>query len=65
MSLFGSGDEEGSLRVQSVKTTKVEISPIENVERSCLVAELIEDVDIVNFASRDNDYGGKVASQVE
>ncbi len=62
---FGSGDEEGSLRVQSVKTTKVEISPIENVERSCLVAELIEDVDIVNFASRDNDYCGKVASQVE
>ena len=62
---FGSGDEEGSLRVQSVKTTKVEISPIEDVKRSCFEAELIEDVDVVNFASRDNDYSGKVASQVE
>ena len=62
---FGSGDEEGSLRVQSVKTIKVEISPIEDVKRSCFEAELIEDVDVVNFASRDNDYGGKVASQVE
>ena len=62
---FGSGDEEGSLRVQSVKTTKVEISTIEDVKRSCFEAELIEDVDVVNFASRDNDYGGKVAPQVE
>ena len=62
---FGSGDEEGSLRVQSVEATEVEISPIEDVKRSCFEAELIEDVDVVNFASRDNDYGGKVASQVE
>ena len=62
---FGSGDEEGSLRVQSVKATKVEISPIEDVERACFEAKLIEDVDVVNFASRDNDYSGKVASQVE
>ena len=53
------------MRVQSVKTTKVEISPIEDVKRSCFEAELIEDVDVVNFASRDNDYSGKVASQVE
>ena len=63
--LFDSGDEEGSLRVQSVESSKVEISTIEDVERSSFVAELIENVDVVNFASRDNDYGGKVASQVE
>ena len=51
--------------MQSVETTKAEISPIENVELSCLVAELIENVDVVNFTSRDYDYGGKIASQVE
>ena len=51
--------------VESVESAKVEISTIEDVERSCLVAELIENVYIVNDASRDNDYSGKVASQVE
>ena len=51
--------------MKSVEATKVDISAIENVERSYLVVELIENVDVVNFASRDNDYGGKVASQVE
>ena len=51
--------------MQSVEATEVEISPIEDVKRSCFEAELIEDVDVVNFASRDNDYSGKVASQVE
>ena len=51
--------------MQSVEATEVEISPIEDVKRSCLEAELIGDVDVVNFASRDNDYSGKVASQVE
>ena len=63
--LFGSGDKEGTLSMKSVEATKVDISAIENVERSYLVVELIENVDVVNFASRDNDYGGKVASQVE
>ena len=51
--------------MQSVKTTKVEISPIEAVKRFCFEAGLIEDVDIVDVARRDNDYRGKVASQVE
>ena len=51
--------------MQSVETSKVEISSIENVERSCLVAELIENFDVVNFASRDNNYDWKIASQVK
>ena len=44
--------------MQSVEATEAEISPIEDVKRSCFVAELIGDVDVVNFASRDNDYSG-------
>ena len=62
---FGSGDQESSLRVQLVEAIEIEISSIEDVKRFCFEAKLIEDVDVVNFARRDNDYSGKVASKVE
>jgi len=61
--VFGPGDEKGRAGVQPVQARKVQIAAIHNVERARLVAEIVEDVHVVNLARRENDHGGKVAAQ--
>lgn len=60
---LGTRDEEGGTPVQAMQPGEVQIAAIHEVERTGLPTELVEDIDIMNPARRDNhDHdGGKVA----
>ena len=59
--LFGAGDEESAALMDPMPAGEVEIAAIHDVERASFPDQLVEDVDIMNTASGDNDDGGKVA----
>ena len=59
--LFGAGDEESPTLVDAIPADEVEVAAIHDIERASLPDELVENIDIVNTASRDNDDGGEVA----
>ena len=59
--LFGAGDEKSATLVDAIPAGEVEIAAIHHVERTSVPDHLVEDVDIMNTASGDNDDGGKVA----
>ena len=61
---FGTNDKEGCGLMQFVKTLKIEIASIHDVEGSGLCRQCVEDIDIVNFAIGDLDEGWNRASQV-
>ena len=46
-----------------MKSGEVEITAIHDVEGTSLPDQLVEDVDVVNTARRDNDDRGKAALQ--
>jgi len=59
--LLGPGDEEGAALMEPMPAGEVKVAAIHDVERAGFPDELVEDVDIMNTASGDNDDGGKVA----
>ena len=63
--LFGAGDEESAALMNPMPAGEVEIAAIHDVERASFPGQLVEDVDIMNTASGDNDDGGKVALERE
>ena len=59
--LFGAGDEESAALMNPMPAGEVEIAAIHDVKRTGFPDELVEDVDVMNTASGNNDHGGKVA----
>src|ERR1035437_4752418 len=59
--LFGPGDEESTALMNPMPPGEVEIAAIHDVKRTGFPDQLVEEVDIMNTASGDNDDGGKVA----
>ena len=59
--LPGPGDEESAALMNPMPPGEVKVAAIHDVERAGFPDELVEDVDIMNPASGDNDDGGKVA----
>ena len=58
-------DEESGTQMQAMPACEVEIAAIHDVERAGLPDDLVEDIDIVDTAGRDNDDGRKVALERE
>jgi len=56
----GPSHEEGTALVQVVEPGKVQIASINNVKSARLTVQFIENMDIVNFSSRQNDHRGKI-----
>jgi hypothetical protein len=61
--LFGPGDEESAALMNPMPAGEVQVAAIHDVKRTGFPDELVEDVDIMDTASGDNDDGGKVALQ--
>lgn len=64
-SFLGSGDEESTAVVQAIQSVKVQIAAIENVERSGLIYQLVEEVDIMDATGRNDNDSGIVSAQCE
>lgn len=64
-SFFGPSHEEGSRLVESVESSKIEISAIHQVNGAGFPEELVEDVDFVNLSAGDDDHGGNGAAKIE
>jgi hypothetical protein len=62
---FGSGDEEGRCLTDGIKATEIQISTIDNVKGAWFENQLIEDVDVVNLAMRNNDEGRDTSPQIQ
>jgi len=58
-------DQEGRCLMDSIKATEIQISTVDNIEGSWFEGQLIEDVDIVNFAMSDNHERGNTSSEVQ
>src|ERR1022692_3568523 len=61
--LSGAGDEESAALMEPMPPGEVEVAAIHDVKRTGFPGQLVEDVDIMNTASGDNDNGGKVSLQ--
>lgn len=62
---FGTKDKEGRGLMECVKTLKVEVASIHNIEGSGICSQNVEDIDIVDFAICNFDESGDRASQVQ
>ena len=62
---LGSCDKEGGGLVNPVKAGEVEIAAIEDVEGSGLEHQLVEEIDVVNFAIGDDHPTGNRAAQIQ
>ena len=60
---LGAGDKEGAGLMEAMESGEVEIAAIHDIEGTGFPDQLVEDVDVVNTARRDNDHGGQVALQ--
>ena len=60
---LGAGDKESPGLMEAMEPGEVEIAAIHDIEGTGFPDQLVEDVDVVNTARRDNDDGGKVALQ--
>jgi len=64
-SFFGPSHEEGSRLVESVESSKIEISAIHQVNGAGFPEELVEDVDFVNLSAGHNHHGGNGAAKIQ
>jgi len=62
--VFGSGHKEGTGSMDLVKASEIQISSVEDVERSWFEVHLIENGHIVYLPVGNNDQGGDVSAQV-
>ena len=60
---LGTSHEERPAQMETVEPCEVQVAAIGNVEGSRFVGQLVEDIDIVNFAGSQDDHGGEVAAQ--
>ena len=63
--VLGASNEESAAVMEAMPPGKVEVAAIHDVERAGFPDQLVEDVDVVNTARRNNDDRGKVAVQVQ
>ena len=63
--VFGSGDEEGAVAMDTVKPIEVQVCSVHDVERPGFDGQFVEDVDIVNLAGGNNDKGGNASMKVQ
>ena len=61
--LLGAGDEESAALMEAMPPGEVEVAAIHDIERAGFPDQLVENVDVVDTARRDNDDRGKVAMQ--
>jgi len=57
--------EESLMLVDAIQSSKIQIGSVHDVERAGLEDELVQNIDIVDAARRDNKYGGDVSLQAE
>jgi hypothetical protein len=62
---FGPGDKEGRCLMDSIKAIEIQIPTVDNIEGSWFEDQLIEDVDVVNFAMSDNNERGNTSPEVQ
>jgi len=62
---FGPNDKEGRCLMDSIKATEIQIPTVDNIEGSWFEDQLIEDVDVVNFAMSDNNEEGNTSPEVQ
>lgn len=62
---LGPGDQEDRCLVDSLKAIEIQIPTVDNIEGSWFEDQLIEDVDVVNFAISNNNEGGDTSSEVQ
>jgi hypothetical protein len=62
---FCPSDKEGRCLVDFVGTGKIQIAAIHDIDSFQLDNQLVEDIDIVDFARSNDDYGGNVAMQIQ
>ena len=63
--VFGPDNEKGSCLMYCMKSGKVDITPVRDVDGSCLDDKLIEDVHFVNLAMGDDYYCRYASSQIQ
>jgi hypothetical protein len=51
--------------MESIKAIEIQIPTVDNIKSSWFEDQLIEDVDVVNFAMRDNNDRGNASSEVQ
>ncbi len=61
----GASDKESQRASQDMKSCKIQIGSIQDVERSRLGSELIENIDVVNAGLGDSDKGWNASPQVQ
>ena len=62
---FGTGDKKSQCLMDSIKAIEIQIPTIDNIKGSWFEDQLIEDVDVVNFAMSDNNERGDISSEVQ
>ena len=62
---FGSREEESHGLTDLVEPSKIDVTAIHDVDGTGLEDQFVQDLDIVHFASRDNDRGRKIAAQIQ
>src|SRR5207247_6904840 len=63
--LFCTSDKVGCSEMQLVQAREIEITAIHDIEGAGFEAELIQNVDLVNFAMSNDHHSWNVAPQVE
>lgn len=63
--LFGPDHEEGRRTMDPVKTGKVRVAPIEDIDGACFDRKIVEDVDLVDFSVSNHDNCGNASPQIE
>ena len=59
---FGPGDKKSEGPMDRIKTSKIQIPSIQDVNGSGFEWQFVEDIDIVNFAMGNDDESGDVAA---
>ena len=63
--VFGPGDKEGSVAMDTVQSREVQITAVHDVERAGFDGQVVEDVDVVNLAGGNNDKGWNTSMKVQ
>ena len=63
--LFGPDHEEGRRTMDPVKTGKVRITPIEDIDGACFDRKIVEDIDLVDFSVGNHDNRRNASPQIE
>jgi len=62
---FGSDDIESRGLVNGIEAIEVQIPTVDDIEGSGFEDQLIEDMDVVNLAMRDNEERGNASSEIQ